>query len=643
MYYYLVAPTVIVRKNEYAFTYHSESKLSVGTLVRISIGKKESNGIVVGTAHKPTFKTKLIDTILSDKPLPIQLVKLAHWLSEYYSTPTPLVMQAILPTGLHKKRRDTQKTDAHASRNRTKIVLNAEQSAAIKTITAQKTGTVLLHGVTGGGKTHVYIEAAKFAEQHDRSTILLVPEIALTPQLVAEFANHFDNIIVTHSQMTEAERHKAWVNVHKNDKPVVIIGPRSALFMPVTNLGLIVIDECHEPSFKQDQSPRYSALRAASVLARLHNATTVLGSATPSVADYYLADKTNSPIIKIQQTARDTTPPVVKLIDSKKRDNFKEHRFISDELIAVARDCLVNNKQIMIFHNRRGTAPTTLCTQCGWTSLCSSCLIPQTLHGDKHKLICHLCGLQSNVPPCCPECNFPDVTFKGIGTKLIETEVSKIFPKARIARFDADNQQEETLAAKYQQIYDGEIDIIIGTQILAKGLDLPHLRVVGIIQADSGLNLPDYVADERVFQLIYQVSGRVGRGADQSHVVIQTFQPNHKTIELALLRNYDVFYSTQIEQRKSAALPPFVHLLKLVCTYKTESAAIKSAQTMSAKIKSTWPNVVVLGPTPAFYERLGGNYRWQLLVKYSKRAILAEIATSMPDHWQYDLDPASLL
>lgn len=644
MYYYLVAPTVVAHKGEDTFTYHSDKPLAIGTLVRVSVGKKLTNGLVVGATKKPTFQTKAIEVALTSQPLPSPLIELAHWMSAYYATHLAVVLQALLPAGLHKKRRPRQDPVSHPSRNRTKIVLNKEQSRALLIANKHHGGALLLHGITGSGKTQVYIEVAKHEKRQGRSSIILVPEISLTPQLVAEFRHHFKNIVVTHSGMSEAERHMAWSTVLNADEPVVIIGPRSALFMPVANLGLVVIDECHEPSYKQEQSPRYSALRAASMLVRFHKkAKVILGSATPSVADYYLAKANKNPILKLAQTALEATPPEVLVVDFKKRDDFREHRFLSDQLILSIRQAIEGSKQVMLFHNRRGTAPTTLCASCGWTALCSHCDVPLTLHNDRHKLLCHLCGRAENVPPSCPSCSYPDITFKGIGTKMVEDEVRKLFPKARIARFDADNATDETLQARYQQLYDGDIDIMIGTQLLAKGLDLPKLGVVGVIQADSGLQLPDYQAGERVFQLLYQVAGRVGRSRESSVVVVQTYQPGHPVIQLALKRNYQAFYEQELRHRQDTRFPPFDHLLKLVCSYKTETGAIRAAQKMATEIKNNYPGVTVLRPTPAFYERLGGNFRWQFLVKSRQRAHLVAIAKTTPKHWQVDLDPTNLL
>lgn len=644
MYYYLVAPTIVVRANEPAFTYQSQDQLAIGTLVIVSVGKKKLIGVIIATATKPSFTTKPIEQILIQTPVPTPLISLARWMSEYYATHMALVLQTFLPAGLTKNRRAITTSFAAPRRDRTNFVLNTEQISAIKKITEQASGTLLLHGVPGSGKTQVYIESARRELEAGKSSIILVPEIALTPQLVAEFTNHFPRVIVTHSHMRESERHRAWLEVLTADEPVIIIGPRSALFMPIARLGLIVVDEAHEPSYKQDQSPRYSALRTATVLARLHNkAKVVLGSATPSIADYYLAEQTKSPIIKLTKPAVATEKPSVELIDLRGKEFFREHRFLSDALLARMRTALQHGQQVLLFHNRRGTAPTTLCSSCGWSALCEACFIPMTLHADKHQLLCHICGRTHKVPPNCPECSNPSIIFRGIGTKMIEDEVRKAFPKANIARFDADNASDQTLDRRYQEIYDGNIDILIGTQILAKGLDVPRLSVVGVLQADNGLHLPDYQAEERVFQLLYQVAGRVGRGKHASHVVVQTFLPDHATIKLALDRNYEDFYRQQLIERRQGGFPPFTYLLKLTTSYKTEAGAIRAARAMAVKLRTEHPGLIIQGPTPAFYERLHGNYRWQLLVKGKQRAKLAAIAATMPTGWQVDLDAANLL
>lgn len=645
MQYYLVAPTVVVRANEPAFTYSSPNPLAIGTIVRVSVGKKMLTGVVIRrVTQKPSFAVKPVEEILVSTPLPEPLIKLAQWLSAYYATHMAVVLQTLLPAGLHKQRRELKKVAVHPKRARINIVLNEAQQSAVNTIHTTQNSTMLLHGVTGSGKTQVYIEAAKNQAAQGRSSIVLVPEIALTPQLVAEFANHFSNLIVTHSGLTEAQRHQAWLKVLTANEPIVVIGPRSALFMPVAKLGIIVVDEAHEPSYKQEQAPRYSALRAATMLANYHeHGRTVLGSATPSIADYYLATSTNSPILELPEPAVKSAPVEAEVIDLKKKDEFKRHRFFSNALLARIEQTLAEGQQTLLFHNRRGTAPTTICEHCGWLAECPTCFLPLTLHADKHILRCHVCNYHMPVPPSCPVCHEPTILFKGIGTKLIEAEITKLFPKARIARFDADTHESEAVHNRYQELYDGDIDILIGTQMLAKGLDLPKLRTVGVVQADSGLVLPDYQADERVFQLLYQVMGRVGRGTLPGHVVIQTFQPEHPTIQAAIARNYQAFYESELQKRRQGRFPPFRFLLKLSCSYKTEMGAVNASVKMAKALRADYPNIEVLGPTPAFYERLGGMYRWQLVVKAAHRADLVKIAATTPAGWQADLDPISLL
>ena len=320
--------------------------------------------------------------------------------------------------------------------------------------------------------------------------------------------------------------------------------------MPVPALGAIIVDEAHEPSYKQEQAPRYSAIRAATVLGRLSDALVILGSATPSVADRFIAEAGGHTIIRLDRSARQTAASSIALVDMKQREHFKRHRFLSDRLLQSIEKNLASNTQTLIFHNRRGSAATTLCESCGWTAQCPRCFVPLTLHADRYQLSCHICNYQEKVPTHCPVCQSADIIHKGVGTKLVESELNKLFPKARIARFDADNKESETVASLYDELYKGEIDIAIGTQVVAKGLDLPHLRTVGVIQADSGLALPDFAASERAFQLLAQVIGRVGRNEHASEVIVQSYQPTHPAIAFGLQQDYENFYSYALEQRQ---------------------------------------------------------------------------------------------
>lgn len=647
MNYYFVTPLKITHAKNAVLTYDSSDVFAPGQLVYVPLGRQSLvSAIVESSTSKPDFETKEIIKPLEPTALPAPLLKLALWMSNFYVTHPVTVWQSLLPRGLVKKRRNTHKHVPYPSRERTNIVLNTEQQAAFDVIKATESGTILLHGVTGSGKTQVYIESARNTIASGRDVIILVPEIALTSQLIAEFTPHFQNIIVTHSTMTESARHTAWKTILNAAEPYVIIGPRSALFSPVRRLGLIVIDECHEPSFKQEQSPRYSALRAAAMLAKYAQAKLILGSATPTIHDYYLAQKTNSPILHLRSPARpNTVPPTVSLVDMTKPLHFSSHKFFSNTLLTALKDTLTNGHQSLIFHNRRGTAPVTLCENCGWSALCETCFIPLTLHADLFTLQCHACGAKSRVPTVCPECSEANVIHKGIGTKLIYDEMKRLFPSARLARFDGDNTSDQTLDQMYQALYDGEIDIIIGTQVVAKGLDLPRLRLVGIIQADTGLTLPDYMSSERTFQLLAQACGRVGRNEHNSNVIVQSYQPQHPAVQYGISSDYQSFYKTTLHERRLGHFPPYRHLLKLLCIYKTESTAIKNAQKFARYLRGLCPpHVEVMSPTPAFYERVHDTYRWQIIVKSPVRSDLTDIVKRIPAaHWQYELDPFSLL
>lgn len=611
----------------------------------VEIGKRESVGVVIKKVSSPYFKTKDIIKLIEERPLPPQLLHLASWLQQYYASSVSGVWQTIMPRGLQKKRRASSVNSPEFSRKKTDIKLNTDQKKALESILKNPKATSLLQGITGSGKTAIYIELAKKAIQKDKkSAIILVPEIALTSQLVGEFQQHFPDILLTHSGMTEAERHIVWQQALNADKPQLVIGPRSALFLPVRDIGLIVIDEAHEASFKQEQAPRYLASRAARILANEHDATLVLGSATPSVSDRFMAETAGN-LVRLDSTAKTIGSVETELIDNRKRGNFTKHQFISNRLIEVIEETLNKKQQILLFHNRRGSASTTLCENCGWSAICGRCFVPMVLHADIHKLVCHVCGIREDIPKTCPDCGRTGVIHKGIGTKSIAEAVTKLFPNANIARFDGDSAAHETLDKMYQDIYSGKVDIIVGTQVVAKGLDLPSLAVVGVVQADGGLILPDFAAEERVFQLLLQVMGRVGRDEKLSKIVVQTYQPESEAIQSALKRDYDEFYRYTIAKRKRDGFPPFTYLLKLTCVYKTESGAVKAARDLMKVLKKTAPQTVrILGPSPAFYERAHGTYRWQILVKSSQRAELLKLIELVPDaRWQVELDPISLL
>ena len=647
MRFYEISPIAIVSREHHQLTYSSLVPLDIGQVVEISIRSKKTTGIVCQKVKKPSFETKPISRILDGIVLPKELLAIHDWLVQYYASHSANVWQTMLPSGILKSRRTLPKTEVIHHRKRTNIVLNKSQHRAMTAIEKRPGMTTLLHGITGSGKTEVYIHLIRKCLEDGKSAIILVPEIALTSQLVSELSGHFEDVVLTHSTMTEAARHRLWQGLLVADSPRVVVGPRSALFVPLSSIGLVIIDECHEPAYKQEKSPRYSALRTAGVLAKEHGARLVLGSATPLITDYYLASQRDpASIVTIDELAKtDAVLPSVTVVDLTNKSVYRNSQIFSDDLINALESQLNAGQQSLLFHNRRGSASVTLCENCGWNALCTRCHIPLTLHADMHTLLCHLCGLTERIPTSCPVCNHANIIHKGIGTKRIEEEVRRLFPQANIARFDGDSANGESVDARYSDLYNGSIDIIIGTQVVAKGLDLPHLRFVGVVQADSGLSLPDFYSSERVFQLLAQVSGRVGRNEFPSEVIIQTYQPEHPSIKFGIARDYMGFYAHVLSDRKLGHFPPFSFLLKAVCSYKTESGAINAARRLKTLIDSTHHSLVTVhGPMPAFYERTRDSYRWQIIIRSHSRTELLNVVRIIPNtHWQYELDPTSLL
>ena len=645
MKYYLIAPAKTFHSSDNLLTYSSETPLKIGQIVEIPLGRQSTIGIVVKNTTQPDFDTKLITKIIYEQPLPKKLVDTLFWLSSYYRCPLSTVIQAALPRGITKNRRGK----LPEAPNITPIdnPLNSAQRAAIRAIEENPANTILLHGITGSGKTNIYIELCARTLAKNQSAILLVPEIALTSQLVRNFQQHFKNITLLHSNLTESLRHQLWEKILTDNQPQVIIGPRSALFAPVQDLGLIIIDEAHEPAYHQEQNPKYSASLLAGKLAK-----TVLGTATPLISDYYLC-KSHNAIVEINQLAIESDKHTsISVIDLKDHSDFTKSRILSNQLIESIKASLANHTQSMLFHNRRGTAPMTICDKCGWQALCPNCFLPLVLHADAFQMRCHTCARNFPVPTACPECKNASIHHKGFGTKLIEDELHRLFPSAKIARFDMDTDDDLKLTKIYDEVYRGDYDIIVGTQMIAKGFDFPRLTTLGIVQADAGLSLPDFSSEERTFQLITQVIGRAKRGHQNSNIFIQSFQPDHPIISLASQSDYASFYNYLVQKRQQSKLPPYSFLLKLSVTYKTETATVKNIRTLYKKVIQTAKQlqipenrIVVSPPMPAFHERTSTGYTWQLVIKAKSRQNLLDIFDHLPknNYLHYDFDPISLL
>ncbi len=645
MNYYLVW----VRSNRYhgheALTYGSSERLETGSIVEVELQKETVPGVVTGATTKPRFKTKPVSRVLDLPALPAHLLRLAVWLKDYYPAPVGIITQQLLPAGLPKKLPEAERPAALPEPDLSGLPpLTPEQAKALKAMSERN--TYLLHGITGSGKTRLYIELAARTIAAGRSAIVLTPEISLTSQLAGSFRQVFgDRVVVMHSQQAPAERRQAWLEAARAKQPLIIIGPRSALFSPVRKPGLIILDEAHETAYKQEQAPQYQTGRVASYLAGLTRSTLLLGSATPSVSDYYLAEHKGKPVIELNELATEGHPAEIKVsvVDRKDHSLFSRSPYLSLELIKALEAALGRGEQSLLYLNRRGTARLVLCENCGWQAACPHCDLPLTYHGDKHELRCHSCNHHGPAPGSCPDCGHASVIFKTAGTKAIVEEVERLFPSARIARFDTDNARAERFEQHYEAIKRGEVDILVGTQLLAKGLDLPKLSTLGIILADTSLYLPDFSAQERTFQLVSQVLGRIGRGHVAGRAVIQTYHPDHPVLLDAIANNYKRFYNNELESRRQFMFPPFCYLLKISVRRASIKAAEEAALALKADIETGGYKVRVEGPAPSFYERFQNKYQWQLVVKAKDRSELLKVIAMLPANLAYDIDPMDLL
>jgi primosomal protein N' (replication factor Y) (superfamily II helicase) len=645
MRYYQVAVADPAYHKNGPLTYAFESTLPTGTLITVPVKQKSCIGIVLNEVEKPAFNTKSILSIVNEKPLPQTSLHLLSWLKTYYPAPSGSTVALFAPSLLITKERIAPILSVAKPKTEQLPRLTREQTAALKSLSDSMKGSAIVHGDTGTGKTRLYIECALKALENKASSLILTPEISLTSQLAEQFRAVFgERVLVIHSELSQKQRQLLWLTIHQATEPMIIIGARSALFYPYEKLGLVVVDEEHEPAYKQEQAPYYQTTRVAGALAKEHQALLLLGSATPLITDYFFTQQKEGKIIRMSESAKstETHENSVQIIDIKNREEFTKHPFVSNALLSAVQRALQNNEQILIYLNRRGTARLVLCQNCGWQAHCPRCDLPLTFHADEHTMRCHTCGHKETPPSKCPDCANPDIIFKSIGTKSLVTFFEKEFPSAIIGRYDTDNTRSEKIDRNYEDIKAGKVDILIGTQMLAKGLDLPKLSVVGVVLADSSLYLPDYTSDERTFQLLYQVLGRVGRGHRSSVAVVQTFQPDNPIFKLAINKQWKEFYEQELLVRKQFSLPPYRYTLKLTCYRKSSASAQKTAEQLTKELKNT-PSLQLLGPTPCFHEKQGQNYRWQIVVKSSKRSSLLAVIKALPNGWNYDIDPSNLL
>ncbi len=630
-----------------ALTYSATNSLAIGSIVRVPLRGESVLGLVYKKVSKPAFKTRPIIAKVTETKLPLPSLGLINWMSEYYPAPIGSIIQQFLPKSLTTKNFSTaQPTTVNTiPRPASNLPALSDEQKKIMGRLVSPT-SYLLHGITGSGKTRVYLELAQQVLSQGKSVIVLTPEISLTTQLSKTFEQLFQSqVVVVHSHLTDKQRRDNWVRMLSADKPLVVIGARSALFSPLQHIGLIVVDEAHEAAYKQEQAPYYHAIRVASKLAELHHAYLILGSATPSVTDYFIAEHKKTPILKMEHLATLHSKEVtsIETIDIKDRHNFSSSYTLSKSLIEAMTEALNKKEQTLLFLNRRGTARTIICQQCGWQAICPNCDIPLIYHGDSYTMRCHTCNYHQVAVSACPVCGNSEILFKTIGTKAVVDEVQRLFPEARIQRFDNDNLKSERFETHYENVLSGGVDIIVGTQTLAKGLDLPALSVVGVIAADTNLYSPEYTSQERMYQLISQVIGRIGRGHRAGKAIIQTYSPDNKILRAAVERDWKTFYEFELSERQQFMFPPFCYILKLYCRRANSSGAEKAAYGLLEFLRTKPLQIQINGPAPAFHEKKANRFEWQLIIKSKRRSELLKVIALLPSGWLYDIDPVSLL
>ena len=689
----------------YSVTDNIKSKIRIGLRVSVSLGKRNTTGIVVGFPKKSNYKGAIKEIVSLVDQYPIldePLWKLILWMSNYYFTPIGQVAKTVLPkqlsmdyspkkiwmvksiSDLKINKLDIDFSNSPAQKSiynkickmnekirvsklkkissnplsvcralnkkglveltyeesvpditgftfdpiKKKIVFSKTQKTVLKEIFSQiqkkKFISNLLHGVTGSGKTEVYIEAVRFCLENNLSAIVLLPEISLTPQIAGRFGSVFgSDIALWHSRMTQGLRVWTWKKIGSGDCRIVL-GARSAIFTPVKNLGLIIVDEEQESAYKQDSpAPRYHARDVALMRGKLCKAVVVLASATPSLESYYNSSLDKYNYLSLPERFGGAYYPTVTLIDMKEEhdETGKNDQMISGFLLQKIQSKLKSNEQIILLQNRRGYAPVVRCRDCGLIFECPHCKLPLTFHKAVLKLKCHSCDyINPNTPDVCVDCKSTSLKLYGTGTQKVEEFLKQSFPKAKISRVDTDNiKTGKSLVNLLKKFKNREIDILIGTQMIAKGLDFENVTLVGIVNADTGLYLPDFRAGERVFQLIYQAAGRAGRHKKLGEVVIQTYQPESPVIKYSSELNIKGYYDISLDERKSLSYSPFSWMCRIIITSKSISILKKTTKNIYSSLSPAYSGLKILGPAPCYREKTGDRFRHQLIFKSSKK------------------------
>ncbi len=622
-----------------------EPKARPGVRVRVPFRNRELVGYVIGKREMTgALALKPLMAILDDEPvIPASMLSLTKWISQKYGSSWGEAIENALPKwvkyGKQAERALAKEKEQEAIEyeKRKELALSPDQQKAFdaicRSLGEESPKPILLYGVTGSGKSEIYIRAIREVLSRNKSAICLVPEIALTEQIRRFFLHHFGNQLeILHSKLSDSERFLAWKRLERGERRVVL-GPRSAVFAPLPDLGLIVMDEEHEGSYKQETVPRYHAREVAACRCEQESALFVMGTATPSLESMYASEKNQIARIDLSTRIDQKAMPDVWIIDLKDTlSGKKKGAILSHPLSLEIEKNLKSGEGTMLLLNRRGFSTHIHCPRCGTVENCVSCQVSLTFHQEDGILLCHYCNYQKPVPEECSNCRTPLLRFAGFGTEKVESEVAVRWPQARIARMDADSVRKKGSHEAILKLFrEQKIDILIGTQMIAKGFDFPHVTLVGVILADVGLMLPDFRSAERTFQLLTQVAGRAGRGSKPGRVLIQTFSPDHPSIRFARKHDFQSFYRDEIPARFEHRYPPYCQLINFIVRAREEKKAYLCARELRDLLKrelgeriKVSGEIEVIGPAPLPFYRLRGHFRWHVMIKAPKETILSQ-------------------
>jgi primosomal protein N' (replication factor Y) len=740
---------------DYAIPQHLLGRIGVGTRVTVPLQRQRVPAVVIEMLHTSSYQGRLkeLAAVVGSRPMFTPgLLRLAHWVAEYYVVPVHRVLRTMLPQAVREKpenfitdshlklaheptpelleklhrtapmqariletlrahggeatlsqlRKDLPRAVAiikpllkagHITRSEVRVerdpfhteeflptqplMLTEEQAAAFARVmeairrvtqasaaadTKEAVRPLLLHGVTGSGKTEVYLQAIAEVLKARRTALVLVPEISLTPQTIERFKARFseihERIAILHSHLSDGERHDEWFKIHEG-RADIVIGARSAIFAPLENLGLIIVDEEHEPSYKQEDSPRYHARDLAVVRGHIERCAVLLGSATPSLESFQNAATGKYELLHLTKRTDGKSMPLIRIVDMRLERrkgtgvSVANAGILSERLRLAITDRLTKREQTILFLNRRGFNTSLACVACGEVVTCQDCSVPMTLHKKDNRLVCHICGARRVPPMKCPACQEPGLKYGGFGTERVEAAVREVFPQARTARVDTDTMQRKNqLRDTLKDFRAQKLDILIGTQMIAKGLDFPNVTLVGVLNADTALNLPDFRAAERTLQLLVQVAGRAGRGEVKGEVFVQTYAPHSPAIQFSRHNDFEGFSQQELEQRQAFKYPPYTHVVLISSRGKHQAMAEFALQTLHKRLAQSLPEGTVMGePTPSALAKAHGQFRFQLLLRSEKiRPLTRHIHqvienTSLPPEVivVWDVDPVQLM